>query len=78
MDHIICYIFYRNTHTRSSYRMSVLVILKFFLLGEWESMETTFKRTGLDTLEAIMYEAELSVSQEGFQMSRFETICYII
>ena len=54
--------------------MSVLIILKFFSLGEWESMETTYNGTGLDTLEDIMYEADISVSQAGFRMNRFETI----
>ena len=56
------------------YSMSVLIILKFFSLGEWESMETTYNGTGLDTLEDIMYETDISVSQAGFRMNRFETI----
>ena len=35
-------------------------------------METTYNRTGLDTLEDIMYETDLSVSQAGFRMNRFD------
>ena len=56
-------------------RTNVLIRLKLFSIGEWERMETTFNRTGLDTLEDIMYEADISGSQVGFRMSRSETIC---
>ena len=52
--------------------------LELFSIGEWERMETTFNRTGLNTLEDIMNEADLSVSQVGFRMSCFETICLLV
>ena len=37
------------------------------ILGEWEKMQGTYYKTGVDTLAEIKSE-DISLSQEGFQM----------